>query len=80
MSFCLVGYEFFCHQAVLLNNRANIEAQDIDGEDSPTIAETLLKRLPLPPDQPSEKWEKANVHAEDIHKDTPLHLAAEMGA
>ena len=73
---------------LLLNNRANIEAPDKD-EETPlhlaarwgrlTIAETLLKRLPLPPNQPSKKWEKANVRAEDIHKDTPLHLAARWG-
>ena len=72
----------------LLLNTANIEASDKD-EETPlhlaarwgrlTIAETLLKRLPLPPDQPSETWEKANVRAEDIHNDTPLHLAARWG-
>ena len=73
---------------LLLDNTADIEARDKDDE-TPlhlaarwgrlTIAETLLKRLPLPPDQPSEKWEKANVCAEDIHKNTPLHLAARWG-
>jgi len=73
---------------LLLDSRANIEATDKDSK-TPlhlaakwgrlTIAETLLKRLPLPPDRPSGKWEKANVCAEDIHKDTPLHLAARWG-
>ena len=68
---------------LLLDNRANIEATDKDGE-TPlhlaakwgrlTITKILLKHLPLPPDQPSERWEKANVCAEDIHKDTTLHL------
>ena len=70
---------------LLLDNKANIEATDKDGE-TPlhlaarwgrlTIAKILLKRLTLPPGRP---WKKANVLAEDIHKDTPLHLAARWG-
>ncbi|KAF8458492.1 ankyrin repeat-containing domain protein, partial [Terfezia claveryi] len=73
---------------LLLDSKANIEATDKDQE-TPlhvaarwgrlTIAETLLKRLPLPPAQPSDNWEKANIRARDIHKDTPLHLAARWG-
>ena len=28
---------------------------------------------------PSPIWKKANVHARDVHGDTPLHLAARWG-